>query len=138
MSFDREEFRATLAKKAQERQNGMLPVYRMVQAAGVVMGRLMTGSGDWNRYLQILQGQIERTEAAKVLAQTKMADPSIWDARELNKLKSDLIQADAMIAAWRLAMELPTAIIAGSEYAQELIGAFEKEHGHPVSETAQP
>lgn len=128
MSYDRAQFLATVANKAQGRQSDILPVYRMVQAVGVVMQKLTTASSEWNRYLQLLQGQIERAEAAKITAQSKMNDPAVWDSQALAKLKSDILMTDAMILAWRLAMELPKAIIEGGGKAQEIIDRFEREH----------
>ena len=127
MSYDRAEFKATLADKAKQRQNATLPAMRALQVAGVIMAKLTTGSEEWNRYLSYLQGQIEKTRSRKADAQAKMADPTVWDTQALTKLKSDIIQADAMIAAWEWAMELPKALVDGGAEATEFLNKLDKE-----------
>jgi len=127
MSYDRAEFKATLADKAKQRQNATLPAMRALQVAGVIMAKLTTGSEEWNRYLSYLQGQIEKTRARKADAQAKMADPTVWDTQALTKLKSDILQADAMIAAWEWAMELPKALVDGGAEATEFLNKLDKE-----------
>src|SRR5687768_2602712 len=109
MSYDRTDFNAKLAEKARKRDASAIPAYRAIQAAGVIMAKVTTNSDEWNRYLSILQGQIDKTRERLLAARAKQDDPALWDIAERNKLKADILQAEAMIAAWELAMQLPKA-----------------------------
>src|SRR3990167_5681694 len=117
MPFDHKDFLATVKSKAASRNAAAIPAMRALQAAGVIMAKLTTGSDEWNRYLSYLQGQIEKTRARQEGAQGKQNDPAIWDIPERNKLKADIIAADAMIAAWEWAMALPKALVDGGAEA---------------------
>jgi len=128
MTYDRAEFKATLADKAKKRQSETLPAMRALQVAGVIMAKLTTGSEEWNRYLSYLQGQIEKTRGRRADALSKMADPAVWDTQTLTKLKSDILQADSMIAAWEWAMELPKALVDGGAEATEFLNNLEREN----------
>lgn len=133
MSYDRKDHSARIEAKARERQQQVLPAYRVVQAAGVVMAQVTT-SEPWNRYLTYLQGQIEKTRGAKEGALAKLAAPDIWEAKDLSKLKGDIIRADAMIEALQWAMALPKALIDGGMEATEFLNKLEK----PNESTGQP
>ena len=128
MTYDRAEFKATIAEKARQRQSATLPAMRALQAAGVIMAKLTTSSDEWNRYLSYVQGQIEKTRQRKAVAEARQNDPAIWDIPERNKLKADILQADAMIAAWDWAMELPKALIDGGAEATEFLNKLDREN----------
>ena len=128
MSYDRKDFLEAVKEKAQKRRADALPSVMALQAAGVIMARLTTGSAEWNRYLSYLQGQIEKARERKEVAHSKMADPSIWEPFQLNKLKADILQADAMIAAWEWAMELPKALVDGGAEATEFLNKLDREN----------
>ena len=121
MSFDKKEFLETVAKRSQERNSGNMPLFRAAVAVAPIMEKLMTGSDVWDRYLQHLQAYINQAETSKLNAQAKISDPAIWDAGALAKLKSDILIAEAMIQAWRVAMQLPKALIQGGEEAQAIL-----------------
>lgn len=123
--YDRKAFADRVADKAKRRDAAQLPAFRALQAVGAVMAKLTTTSDEWNRYLQLLQGQIDKTRVVREAAQEKMSDPAIWDPQHLAKLKSDIREADAMIAAWELAMRLPKALIEGGAEATELLNKLE-------------
>lgn len=137
MSYDRQQFLDTVKAKAQTRQRGVESAYRVVQAAGQVMAHL-TQSDDWNRFLGYLQGQVNRTREAKEAAQRKLADPAIWDAKDLTKLKSDILIADGMIAAYELAMKLPAALIEGGAEATEFLNKLERKDEAETPGQVQP
>ena len=136
MSFDRKEFLDTLAEKANQRKANSAPAMRVLAAASVVMEKLITKSEEWNRFLSYIQGQIEKTRAQKESAHQKLADPSIWEPYQLNKLKSDLIAADAMITALEWVMQLPKALIDGGADAQEFLNKLDRENDKTAN-TAQ-
>ena len=128
MSYDRKDFLATLEKKSKAKEQQMAPAIRALQVVGSVMSTLTTQSGEWNRYLTFLQGQIDKTRALRQQAQEKLADPSIWEPYQMNKLKSDIIKADGMIAAWEFAMRLPKALVDGGAEATEFLLKLDNEN----------
>lgn len=125
MAYDRKEFLTSVAERAKERQAGLLPVLRQLQAVAPVMERLMTGTDAWDRYLTYLQGYIEQAQAAKARAQSMIGSPEAGDPQMLAKLRVDIIVADAMSQAWQAAIELPAALINGATEASKTIARFE-------------
>ncbi len=128
MAYDRKDFTAILAEKAKHRRDSSLPAVRALQAAGVIMARLTTGSDDWNRYLSYLQGQIDKTRERVAAARAKQDDPALWDVAERNKLKADILRGEAMIDAWNYAMLLPKALVDGGEEATESLNKLDNEN----------
>ena len=126
MSYDRDEFLATVTKRAGERTANMMPLLRAAQAVAPIMEKLTTGNAPWDRYLQHLQAYVEQAQAAKANAQAKQSDPAIWDPNVLAKLKGDIIAADAMIEAWVTAMQLPRMLIQGGDEATAQIARFQE------------
>ncbi len=124
LSFDRADFLATITKRAGERTANLMPMLRVAQAVGPVMKALQTGNDVWDRYLTHLAGYIAQANEAKATAQAKLADPNVWDTNMLTKLKSDILVCEAMTEAWTLAMNLPKALIEGSELASQEIARF--------------
>ena len=134
MTYERKDFKERLAEKAAARRNDTIPAARALQPAGVIMAKLTTGSDEWNRYLSYVQGQINKTRDQRAAAQQKMADPTVWEPYQLTKLKSDIIQADAMISAWEWAMALPKALVDGGAEATEFLNKLDREN----DKAAQP
>ena len=133
--YDRKDFQATLAEKAKKRQGDHLPAVRALQAAGVIMAKLTTGSEEWNRYLSYLQGQIDKTRERVAAARLKQDDPALWDVAKRNKLKADILQGEAMIAALEWAMALPKALVDGGAEATEFLNKLERENGETTGKT---
>ncbi len=126
MSFDKQDFLATVARRAEQRGSNMMPMLRVAAAVGPVMQSLLTGNPAWDRYLTHLQGLIDQAKAARAKALDGIAGPDSWDGTKLMKLKSDILVADAMIEAWTVAMNLPKALIEGSEMAAQEITRIEQ------------
>ena len=126
MSFDRSDYKATQADKKHERQAEMLPMARIIAGAAPAIGSL-TQHDDWNRYLGYLQGFLERLTKQRDIAIAKQNDPSVWEHKDLLKLKADVLVAEAGIEWLGLAISLPNAIIEGAGVAQELITKFEQQ-----------
>jgi hypothetical protein len=127
MTYDRDEFRAKAEEKSVRRQVEFLPMAKIIASASPVM-QGVTGDQNWDRYLSYLQGFIDRTRNQVSIAQTKMADPGVWEHKDLLKLKADILVGEAMVQALTLAITLPKAIMEGSEEAKKLIDDFEKRH----------
>ena len=135
MPFDKEDFIANLATAREKRARESLPQLRVIQAQAQVMEKLLV-TPEWNRYLSYLQELVNKTEVSKASAQARQNDPAIWDPQQLAKLKSDVLQADAMLQAWDVAMRLPKLLIEDAEKAAEMIAEFGKEDapaGQPQS-----
>lgn len=126
MSFDRDQFLATVSQKAQERNAALMPALRQLQAVAPVMEKLLTGSDTWDRYLTYLQGYIEQAETAKARALAKITSPEAADPLVLAKLRVDILTADAMISAWNASMSLPHILIGGAGEASKTIFRFEE------------
>ncbi len=133
--FNREDFLATVAKRAGERQSNIMPMLRAAQAVAPVMAKLTTGNPEWDRYQQHLQGFIEQAQSAKAGAQGKITGPEAGDPLILAKLRVDIITADAMIEAWTTALNLPAALIQGGEEATTLIKRFRENQDESAGQT---
>jgi hypothetical protein len=125
MAFDRDEFTATNADKVHQRQVEFLPMARILAGASPVM-RGLTGNPNWDRYLSYLQGFIERTNIMLSNARSKLSDPAVWEHKDLLKLKSDILVAEAIVQTFTLCISLPKAIVDGAEEAQKLVTEFEQ------------
>lgn len=137
MTYDRKDHVALVAAKEQRREQDMMPMYRMLSGAAPVMTELVTGSDAWDRYLQILQGFVDRAKSAKARAEAQLADPAVWEPYQLMKLKSDILTSGAMVEALMVAMELPKALIEGGDAAKLIVSKFEAKHEQPAGQ-AQP
>lgn len=128
MIADRNDIAATLKAKHDRRAQEIMPMVRMVAGAAPVMARLMTQDENWNRYVTYLQGMVERTAAARDAARAKLNDPNVLEHAAMLKLKFDAAEADAMVRAWQLAIEIPRAVLEGGEEAEKIIANFEKKN----------
>lgn len=138
MTYSQADFQAKLKEGAAKRHSAAIPAARALQAAGVVMTKLVTGNDDWNRYLSYVQGQIDKTRVQVDAARVKQDDPAIWDIAERNKLKADILQGNAMIAAWEWAMAIPKALVDGGAEATEFLSKLEKESKDAYKAPGQP
>lgn len=134
MAFDRKDFLATITERAQERNTIMMPALRQLQAVSPVMQTLLTGSDAWDRYLTYLQGYIEQAGEAKARAQSKITAPEAADPLVLAKLRVDILTADAMADAWKVAINLPHVLINGATEASKTISQFEEAKNAHTSE----
>jgi hypothetical protein len=126
MAYDRKDHVRSLSERQHERAAAVMPLVRLVAGAAPLMETLTTRDEHWNRYLQYLQGIMERFEQSRDVAHAKLADPSTWKTEDLLKLKSDALVAQATIDALKLAIELPSAIMGGKDEAGRIIKEFEQ------------
>lgn len=124
MTFDRREFTDSIEKRHEARRAELMPMVRLVAGAAPVMDKVLR-SDDWGRFQTYIQGLIESWRKQGDAAKAKLADPGIWAAEDLLKLKGDVIAAEATVAAFTLAVELPAALVKGAEEAQAVINKFE-------------
>lgn len=76
-----------------------------------VKSELLTGDDCWDTYMTRLQKEVEKCEQLLRQARAKLEQGDIWDAVELHRIKSVVIESKAMIAAFSIAMHYPKAII---------------------------
>lgn len=134
MIADRNDYAATLTQRHDRKQAEMMPLIKLVAGAAPVMQKLVADE-NWGRYLGYLQGLVEEWKKQRDSAKDKLG--MMLRAEELQKLNADVLQANASIAAWELAIQLPAAIVQGAEHARKTIAEFEKRHentsGQPQS-----
>lgn len=134
MNYDRKEFLDRVTETRKRRVAEAMPNLLAAQAVAPVMEGLIKDER-WGRYLQHLQDMLNQCIAAQTRADKAMRDPMIWDAKDLSKLKSDLIAAEAMIEAFTLCMKLPEMLIKNAEIAKQTIARFESQNDNA---TGQP
>lgn len=126
MTYDRKDFTDSLTAKHDRKRAEIMPMVRLLAGAKPVMEQMMFDDR-WTRYQQTLQGLVERWKAQRDSAREKLGSSGLGDV-ELRKLNTDVVAANAAIAAWELAIELPSAIAKGAEDASKIISDFEKKN----------
>jgi hypothetical protein len=124
MSFERGQVESLLKGKHREMQQSFVPVARLLQGAAPVTDKLVRSS-EWDRYVTILQGVIDRYKVQRTTAEKKLADPSITKDEDVRKLRHDIFIADVTMDTLRFAIELPAAILQGSDEATRFATEFE-------------
>lgn len=126
MIADRRDFEATFKEKHDRKRQELMPLMRLVAGAAPVMEALTAGQ-EWTRYQQILQGLVDKWKAQRDSARDKLGSAQLSDV-ELRKLNTDVVGANAAIAAWEMALQLPRAIASGADEANQVIAEFEKKN----------
>jgi hypothetical protein len=126
MIAERKDMKALVDSKHAQARSQILPLARVVAGAMPVMDKLARSS-EWERFASILQGQSNQFASRKEVAQQKLGDPMVDDA-QAKKLRMDIFIADATIAAFQFAIQLPAAILEGGEQANNFIVEFEKKN----------
>ena len=121
MAFDRNDFNAGIKERAHARASELMPLVRLIAGAVPLMEALVTKDEHWNRYLQYLNGLVGHWQVKRDEAAARLINGSTWNHEDLLKLKSDILVADAMIAAWKIAMDLPKTIVGCKDQAQNVI-----------------
>lgn len=130
MTFERKDFKDSLAVKHSEKQQNILPMARLVAGAAPIMDKLAR-TEEWVRYCTYLQGISERYAAQKQVAQQRLGDPAITKDEDVRKLRQDIFIADVTIDTLRFAVELPGYILKGGEEADKFVSNFEKKNETP-------
>lgn len=138
MTYDKKNFLDTVKENREKREAAARTNLQTVIAVAPVMEKLMTGDGNWDRYLQHIEHMRLQAVAAKTRAEAKQRDPMIWDHETMSKLKSDIIAADAYIAAFEICMNLPKALIEDAALAKQNLARFEAGNDKSSEKTAQP
>lgn len=137
MTYDKASFLASVKVNREKQEVARRTSLQTIIAVAPVMEKLMTGDANWDRFLQHIEHMRLQAVAAKNRAETKQRDPMIWDHETMSKLKSDIIAAEAYIAAFEICMNLPKALIEDAELAKQTLTRFEagndKTTGQPES-----
>ena len=121
MAFDRDDFTAGVKERQHARASELMPLVRLIAGAVPLMEALVTKDENWNRYLQYLNGLVEHWTVKRDEAAAKLVGSPTWNHEDMLKLKSDVMVADAMITAWKIAMDLPKTIVGCKDQAQEVV-----------------
>lgn len=130
MIADRRDFTESVAQKHTKAQQNMLPMARIIAGAAPVTDKLVR-SEEWGRYVTYLQGITNRMAEARDAARDRMNAPAVLAHTDLLKLKFDAAEADAMVRAWTMAIELPAWILKGGAEADEFVKNYEKKNETP-------
>ena len=118
MSFDREDFQALLAKRAQQAPRAGQGSGALLQAA--VEAKYLTGSEYWDLYLRYIQSAVERSQAVEQQLMYALASPGLVDHEKIIAVKMQLLECRARIQAWGSAMELPKLLMERGAEVEEL------------------
>jgi hypothetical protein len=124
MAYDRSDHLAVVRDRQHEKAREIMPLVRLVAGASAAMTAVTTDD-NWNRYLSFLQGISDSFTKALESARTKLGSGSLT-AEALQKLNCDAMVAKATIDAFRLAIDLPRAIMEGKGEADRLVKEFER------------
>lgn len=126
MAYDRSAHVKAVSERQHERAREIMPLVHLVAGAAPLMEQLTTRDEHWNRYLQYLQGMVQRFESARDSARAKLADQSTWKTEDLLKLKADALIAQATVDALKVAIELPSVIMGAKGDVGRIIEEFQK------------
>ena len=118
MSFDREDFQALLAKRAQQAPRAGQSSEALLQAA--VEAKYLTGSEYWDLYLRYIQSAVERSQAVEQQLMYALASPGLVEHEKIIAVKMQLLECRARIEAWESAMELPKLLMERGAEVEEL------------------
>jgi hypothetical protein len=127
MIADRKDAIAVLEKRHAAASANIIPMARLIQGAAVVADKLQRTT-EWDRYCTYLQGMAEQWKARKAVALQKLGDPAVVKDEDVRKLRQDIFVADVTMDTLKFAIELPAAILQGSEEADNFIKEWEKKH----------
>ncbi len=124
MSFDYEEWAEVYRQQQRSRVNGQRADLEHFMQAEVQADRL-TGDPDWDIFLQLLQAGIEKMSKLAADLRDRLCDPEVVNQDELMHLKLRLSAAEAQVAAWDAAIQLPKDIKTSGEQAKSLLDRLE-------------
>lgn len=76
-----------------------------------VQSEKLTQYEEWNKYLSYIQNSIDGLNTSIELARTKLEDPRVLDNKDLMAAKIVIIESQAMIKAFTIAINYPTEIL---------------------------
>ena len=117
MQFERQQLRDLVTEKNRQRQRDSRTELRVLAQAEVPASAL-TRSGEWNYYLEIVQGKIEELEATLSTIQAALATDMAFDHATLAANKAYAMRLRVQIDTLKSALDLPKQIIETGEKAK--------------------
>ena len=130
MVFQREDYDSLVAERKKERINGQrVELQHLAQAE--VMASALLGSPEWDYYLRLLQGAIDKSESQRDSWRNQLFDQASRTDEEIREILREALVCDVRAKAWRVALMLPTQIREDGAAAQEALNTLT---GDPIEE----
>jgi hypothetical protein len=127
MAFRREEWDERREEMAAERERERIPDLRRVAQAEVPI-RFLTGSREWDFYLQVIQAMIVDAEERAGAAAAELEDPLVLDSTEMMKRKVGLIKIRQSIETMTELRDLPKVLVDGGRAAKKALKKYGVEY----------
>ena len=124
MALKQVEWEELEERQTTARERDRIPDLRQVAQAEVPMAAL-TGSPEWNVYLQVIQAMIEGAEGEAKAAIEALEDPEVMEPTELAKRKTRLLLRRQAIQTMTELRDLPRMLMEGGREAKKLL----RKHG---------
>lgn len=128
MTYERDEYRRVLSElnaKAKAGANGARREQLAMLAQAEVSARLLTGSPEWDIFLQMLQATVDRFKANRDSLDEMLKDPRLANADDIIRTKIQYIQADTYVRALEGVVSLPVDIIESGDRARDLLSRLD-------------
>jgi hypothetical protein len=113
--IDRNRFKEAASQKLQER--GLSASLHLIHAA--VPMEKMTASAEWNSYLQLIEGMLEKEQQTCDRLQQELSSPNLANVERLMQLKLQLAGCLASLKTLTEVRDLPIDIVGAAARAKE-------------------
>lgn len=110
---------------ARKQANGAHRDHLVLLSQAAVNATNMTGSTEWDIFLQFLQSQAERVKEGRAALETIMKDPRVTSDEDMRRAKIEYIEADAIVRTLEAVISLPSDIIESGAKARDLLSRME-------------
>ncbi len=124
MTYDYGDWLA-LNTAAREKANGAHRDHLVVLSQAAVSAANMTGSTEWDIFLQFLQSQVERVKESRAALEVVMKDPRVTSDEDMRRAKIEYIEADAIVRTLEAVISLPSDIMESGDKARGLLARME-------------
>ena len=122
MTYERDEYRQVLAEQqAKVAANGAQRDHLVLLSQAAVNASNMTGSTEWDVFLQFLQSHADRVKASRVALDEVLKDPRVTSDEDMRRAKIQYIEADAIVRTLEAVISLPSDIIESGDKARDLL-----------------
>ncbi len=129
MTYAREDYDALVERRKGEALVAHTQTFAY-QVQAEVAAEHLTGTKEWDVFLQYIQASIEAMGKKRDGFMSKLQDPRLTNGDELMAAKIGYHETDAMIRAWNAVIELPADIKRAGENARSILERLDgSEHG---------
>lgn len=126
MTYEREDYRQVLAAQAAKAAaNGAQHDHLVLLSQASVNAANMTGSTEWDIFLQFLQSQVDHVKESRAALEVVMKDPRVTSDEDMRRAKIQYIEADAIVRTLEAVISLPSDIIESGDKARDLLSRME-------------